>query len=251
MQSLNEELMTINMQYQAKAEELTRINNDMKNLLDSTEIGTIFLDNKLDILRYTPQVRKLFNLIPTDVGRPITHVVSNFDNSLMENEIREVIETLANKEIEVKTKTDEWYRVRIMPYRTLDNFISGAVLTFTLITGYKQLEYMHWKVCSRILISLPALQGADLYVLTKITPSYLLTKLFTRFLMVKIKMRRVSRFSYMSQFIKTETMAKLLDKAKNGTGIKSADLVFADGTAGHGKIDVIPLKNRVAGKTHC
>ncbi|MEZ2334874.1 CheR family methyltransferase [Mucilaginibacter sp. RCC_168] len=140
MQSLNEELMTINMQYQAKTDELTRINNDMKNLLDSTEIGTIFLDNNLDILRYTPQVRKLFNLIPTDIGRPILHVVSNFDNSNIEDDINEVIEKLVVKELEVKTKNDEWYRVRIMPYRTLDNFISGAVITFTLITQYKELE---------------------------------------------------------------------------------------------------------------
>jgi two-component system CheB/CheR fusion protein len=141
MQSLNEELMTINMQYQSKADELIRLSNDMKNLLDATEIGTIFLDNNLDILRYTPQVRKLFNLIPTDVGRPIVHVVSNFDYPDIKTDIREVIETLSIKEIEVKTKTGDWYKVRIMPYRTLDNFISGAVLTFTIITHYKELEY--------------------------------------------------------------------------------------------------------------
>jgi two-component system CheB/CheR fusion protein len=141
MQSLNEELMTINMQYQSKAEELTRLNNDMKNLLDSTEIGTIFLDHQLDILRYTPQVKKLFNLIPTDVGRPIIHVVSNFDYPSIETDIREVIDNLSIKEIELRTKNNDWYKVRIMPYRTLDNFISGAVLTFTLITHYKEMEY--------------------------------------------------------------------------------------------------------------
>lgn len=141
MQSLNEELMTINMQYQSKEDELTRLNNDMKNLLDATEIGTIFLDNNMHILRYTPQVRKLFNLIPSDVGRPIVHVVSNFEYPSIERDIQEVIDNLAIKEIEVKTKNEEWYKVRIMPYRTLDNFISGAVLTFNLITHYKQLEY--------------------------------------------------------------------------------------------------------------
>jgi two-component system CheB/CheR fusion protein len=141
MQSLNEELMTINMQYQSKAEELTRLNNDMKNLLDSTEIGTIFLDHQLEILRYTPQVKKLFNLIPTDVGRPIIHVVSNFDYPSIETDIREVIDNLSIKEIELRTKNKDWYKVRIMPYRTLDNFISGAVLTFTLITHYKEMEH--------------------------------------------------------------------------------------------------------------
>ena len=140
MQSLNEELMTINVQYQSKAEELTQLNNDMKNLLDSTEIGTIFLDNNLDVLRFTPQVRKLFNLIPSDIGRSITHIVSNFETPL-EEEIREVIENLLTKEIEVKTKNNEWYSVRIMPYRTLENFISGAVLTFSKVTQYKYLEF--------------------------------------------------------------------------------------------------------------
>jgi two-component system CheB/CheR fusion protein len=141
MQSLNEELMTINAQYQAKAEELTLLNNDMKNLLDSTEIGTIFLDNNLEILRFTPQVRKLFNLIPSDVGRPISHIVSNLDYPTIENEIKIVVEKLITKEVEAKAKNGEWYNVRIMPYRTLDNFISGAVITFSPITPYKLIQF--------------------------------------------------------------------------------------------------------------
>jgi len=141
MQSLNEELMTVNLQYQSKAEELTRLNNDMKNLLDSTEIGTIFLNNELEILRYTPQISKLFNIIPIDVGRSLSHVVSNFNYDLLEHHILQVIERLSIVEIEIRTKANDWYRVRIMPYRTLDNFISGAVLTFTLITNYKDMEH--------------------------------------------------------------------------------------------------------------
>lgn len=140
MQSLNEELMTINLQYQNKAEELTRLNNDMKNLLDNTEIGTIFLDNQLNILRFTPQVNKLFNVIPSDIGRSIAHIVSNSDYPSIENAIMEVIERLNGKELEVRTKKNEWYNLRIMPYRTMDNFISGAVLTFTKITPVKALE---------------------------------------------------------------------------------------------------------------
>jgi len=140
MQSLNEELMTINLQYQNKAEELTQLNNDMKNLLDNTEIGTIFLDNQLNILRFTPQVTRLFNVIPGDVGRSITHIVSNFEYPFLEDAIREVIEKLVGKELEVSTKKDEWYNLRIMPYRTMDNFISGAVVTFTKITPVKAME---------------------------------------------------------------------------------------------------------------
>jgi two-component system CheB/CheR fusion protein len=140
MQSLNEELMTINLQYQNKAEELTQLNNDMKNLLDNTEIGTIFLDNQLNILRFTPQVTKLFNVIPGDIGRSITHIVSNFDYPFLEEAIKEVIERLVGKELEVSTKKNEWYNLRIMPYRTMDNFISGAVVTFTKITPFKAME---------------------------------------------------------------------------------------------------------------
>ena len=140
MQSLNEELMTINLQYQNKAEELTRMNNDMKNLLDNTDIGTIFLDNSLNILRFTPQVNKLFNVIGSDIGRSITHIASNFDYPAIENTILEVIERLNGKELEVKTRNNEWYNLKIMPYRTMDNFISGAVLTFTKITPVKALE---------------------------------------------------------------------------------------------------------------
>ncbi|QQL51219.1 chemotaxis protein CheB [Mucilaginibacter ginkgonis] len=140
MQSLNEELMTVNSQYHLKAEELTRLNNDMKNLLEATEVSTLFLDNDLNILRYTPQVRILFNLIASDIGRPISHVVSNFEEPINEHDIREVIDKLAIKVSDIRTKDNEWYRVRIMPYRTLDNYISGAVLTLTLITDFKQMQ---------------------------------------------------------------------------------------------------------------
>jgi len=140
MQSLNEELMTINLQYQTKAEELTQLNNDIKNLLDNIEIGTIFLDNQLNILRFTPQITKLFNVITSDIGRSITHIVSNFEYPAIEDTINEVIQTLTGRELEVKTKTNDWYNLRIMPYRTTDNFISGAVLTFTKITPLKSMS---------------------------------------------------------------------------------------------------------------
>ncbi|TSD62907.1 PAS domain-containing protein [Inquilinus sp. KBS0705] len=249
MQSLNEELMTMNMQYQSKAEELTRINNDMKNLLDSTEIGTIFLDNELDILRYTPQVRKLFNLIPTDVGRPITHVVSNFDNSRIENEIREVIETLANKEIEVKTKTDEWYKVRIMPYRTLDNFISGAVLTFTLITAYKQME--HTLLGMRQAIDMlswvypgPVARIDENYTVISVNEA------FSQIFKSKQEVFGKPFLPYMEQFFKTEAIIKLLDSVK-GDGIVKSDEVLLNmgGHTGSCKINVLPLKDQIAGST--
>jgi two-component system CheB/CheR fusion protein len=249
MQSLNEELMTINMQYQAKAEELTRINNDMKNLLDSTEIGTIFLDHNLDILRYTPQVRKLFNLIPTDVGRPITHVVSNFDNSTIESDIKKVIDTLANKEIEVKTKTDEWYRVRIMPYRTLDNFISGAVLTFSLVTGYKQLESLlagQRKSMEMITAHHPepvAVLDSELMILS-------VNDAFGKVFNVKFqKDQKLPFISFIDKFIKTEKLLKMLNDSKRGGVAENGTFNFTGDVSGLYKINAFPLKDHETGKS--
>ncbi|HYH56279.1 MAG TPA: PAS domain-containing protein, partial [Anseongella sp.] len=141
MQSLNEELLTINMQYQAKAEEFTKANNDMKNLLDSTEIGTVFLDVNLNIRNFTNKATQVFNLIRGDLGRPVLHISSNLKYDNLEQDINEVLTRLVTKEFEAATVNgQEWFLVRIMPYRTADNFIDGVVLTLTNITRFKQLE---------------------------------------------------------------------------------------------------------------
>jgi two-component system, chemotaxis family, CheB/CheR fusion protein len=140
MQSLNEELMSINQQYQTKAEELTQLNNDMKNLLDGTEIGTLFLDNDLRILKFTPQLQKNFRIIKSDIGRSISDIAPNFNYPALEQSIREVIERLSSREIEVELFDKTWYTIRIMPYRTLDNFINGAVLSFINTTKFRILE---------------------------------------------------------------------------------------------------------------
>ncbi|GAB2532378.1 CheR family methyltransferase [Rufibacter soli] len=141
MQSLNEELMTINLQYQTKTEELTNSNNDMKNLLDSTEIATIFLDNNLNIKNFTPQATQIFNLIRADVGRSISDIATSLKYQSIEEDVQEVLERLRSKEVHLQTKDEQqWYSMRILPYRTVDNFISGAVVTFNNITAYKNLE---------------------------------------------------------------------------------------------------------------
>ena len=140
MQSLNEELMTINIKYQANSEELMVLNSDMKNMLDNTEIGTIFLDNDLNILRFTPQIKKLFNLISSDIGRSITHIVTNLEHDSIADDLKEVIDRLIVKEMEVQTKHGDWYNLRIIPYRTLNNFINGAVMTMVNITPLKTLQ---------------------------------------------------------------------------------------------------------------
>ncbi|QDA61556.1 CheR family methyltransferase [Hymenobacter jejuensis] len=140
MQSLNEELMTLNMQYLSKTEELSQAANDMKNLLDATEIATVFLDNELIIKRFTPSMSRIINLLPTDVGRSITHFASNLRHEQLMEDVRLVIDRLVPVETNIQTTRGEWFVMRILPYRTLDNYISGAVITFTEITELKNLE---------------------------------------------------------------------------------------------------------------
>lgn len=142
LQSMNEELVTVNTELQTKIDELTRTNNDMQNLLNNIEIAAIFLDNDLIIRRFTPPATKIINLIPADVGRPITHIVSNLKYKAMIDDIKSVIQTRIFKEIQVETKDGCWYLMRIMPYRTLDNIINGVVIIFVDIAAIKQIELL-------------------------------------------------------------------------------------------------------------
>ncbi|WP_319585739.1 chemotaxis protein CheB [uncultured Desulfobulbus sp.] len=141
LQSVNEELATVNAELQNKVVDLTRANNDMNNLLAGTGIGTVFVDHQLRILRFTPTATKIINLIQSDVGRPVGHIVSNlvgYDTLLADTQA--VLETLVSKEVEVHSQAGMWYTMRILPYRTLENVIEGAVITFTDITESKQMK---------------------------------------------------------------------------------------------------------------
>jgi two-component system CheB/CheR fusion protein len=139
MQSLNEELTTVNAEFQNKVEELSQLNNDMSNLTDAT---VVFLDNDLNILRYTPTMTKIMHLIQTDIGRPVTHIVSRLQYEDFEKDARQVLETSVSRETQVQTRDGQWYKLCIMPYRTLDNVINGIVITFDDITAVKRYEAM-------------------------------------------------------------------------------------------------------------
>jgi two-component system CheB/CheR fusion protein len=141
LQSLNEELTTVASELHMKVADLSRANNDMNNMLAGTGIGTLFVDNNLRISRFTPAVVAVINLIEGDVGRPVGHVVSNLVgyDSLAEDAAA-VLDTLAQKEAEVRTKDGGWYLMRIRPYRTLENVIEGAVITFADIASRKRAE---------------------------------------------------------------------------------------------------------------
>jgi transcriptional regulator with PAS, ATPase and Fis domain len=140
MQSLNEELQTLNAELQAKVDELVRTSNDMKNLLDSTDIATLFLDRDLNVRRYTPQATQIIKFIPGDVGRPITDLVSHLKYPSLAEDAREVLRSLVAMEKPTTTRDGRWFAVRIMPYRTLDDRIDGVVITFTDSTTTKTLE---------------------------------------------------------------------------------------------------------------
>ena len=141
LQSVNEELATVNGELQAKVVDLSRSNNDMKNLLGGTGIGTIFVDHNLRILRFTPTIVPLMNLIETDVGRPVDQIRSNLTGyDELGADIKEVLVSLVPKELEVQTSGGEWYLLRIRPYRTLENVIEGAVITLTEISTMKKAQ---------------------------------------------------------------------------------------------------------------
>lgn len=140
MQSMNEELQSLNEELQVKIGDLSRINSDMNNLLESTEIATLFLDERLRVRLFTAGASKVFKLIPADIGRPITDIASDLECPELADLAREVLRSLTFHEREVAARCDRWYLVRIMPYRTLDNRIDGVVITFTDISASKALE---------------------------------------------------------------------------------------------------------------
>jgi two-component system CheB/CheR fusion protein len=141
LQSMNEELQTINAEQQAKVDELSNTNNDMRNLLDATDIATLFLDEHLNVRRYTSGATRLFKLIPGDVGRPFTDLVTDLVYPELAADALEVLRTLAFQQKEVQTRDGSaWFLARILPYRTTQNVIAGVVTTFSDITHAKTLE---------------------------------------------------------------------------------------------------------------
>ncbi len=140
MQSMNEELQTVNAELQSKVDELSRASNDMKNLLDSTDIATLFLDKQLNVRRFTPQATKVIKLIATDAGRPVTDLASDLRYPELADDAREVLRKLAAVEKTIAARDGRWFSVRIMPYRTTDDRIDGVVITFANITEAKTLE---------------------------------------------------------------------------------------------------------------
>lgn len=140
LQSVNEELNTVNHELKDKIEEVSRANSDLQNLISSTDIATIFLDRGLRIKRYTPNVQRLFNLIPSDAGRPLEHLTHKLNTEKLTDDAEAVLRTLTPTEVEVSDRDGKTYLQRILPYRTIDDKIEGIVVNFIDITDRKTIE---------------------------------------------------------------------------------------------------------------
>jgi two-component system CheB/CheR fusion protein len=135
LQSLNEETITVNAELNSRIDQMSGLQNDIKNLFDNVSVGTLLLDHHLIIRRFTKEVLKLYPLVAADIGRPLRDINSNLDGGDLLPDLQAVLDTLIPCEREVKSSAGAWYLARIQPYRTLDNIIEGVVLTFTDISA--------------------------------------------------------------------------------------------------------------------
>jgi len=141
LQSINEELQTVNDELNARVEQLSRATNDIRNLLDSTQIATVFLDRMLNVKSFTPAAKDVFRLVESDAGRPIMHVRARFECDTLQEDAERVLRTLATIERPVRSNEDGTpYIMRMLPYRTADDVINGVVLTFTDVTRISAAE---------------------------------------------------------------------------------------------------------------
>ncbi len=150
LQSVNEELYTVNSQYQQKIDELTEVSNDINNLLKSTKFGYLFLDNKLQIRKFTPEITKIFNIMEMDIGRPFAHISNQINYQSLLADMEEVLDSIIEKEIEVKDKIGNSYLLKMHPYRFQDNSIHGVVLTQIDITNQKNTQLQNLKLVEAV-----------------------------------------------------------------------------------------------------
>ncbi|WP_273428395.1 chemotaxis protein CheB [Marinobacter sp.] len=140
MQSMNEELQTINTELQTKLDDLALAQSDMQNVLNSTEIAILFMDQNLNVRRYTARAANIISLRESDVGRPLSELTTKLEYPGLKEDARQTLDTLRVSEKQIKTNEDRWFSIRIMPYRRLDNVIDGVVMTMVDITEAKALE---------------------------------------------------------------------------------------------------------------
>ena len=138
LQSVNEELITLNHELKIKVDEVSRANSDLQNLMTSTDIGVVFLDRSLNIKRFTPRARDLFNVIASDIGRPLVHLTHRLSTDELPDLANEVLQSLRTVEREVQGRDGRRYLARLLPYRAMDDRIEGVVMTFVDVTDLKE-----------------------------------------------------------------------------------------------------------------
>ena len=165
LQSVNEELTTVNQEYKDKIDEVGRANSDLQNLMDSIDIGIVFLDRGLQIKRYTPQVQRLFNITAADIGRPLQHFTHNLQYDSMTQDAEDALRTLRSIEREVRSADGRWHLVRVRPYRSGQDRIDGVVFTFVDITERKVSEEQLRQQAATLLEQAQMLNFAQVLVL--------------------------------------------------------------------------------------
>ena len=140
LQSMNEELKTVNEELKGKVEELARSNDDLRNLMAATDIATLFLDRQLQIKRFTPALRRIFNIMPIDEGRPLSDITHKLEYHTFREDCLRVLETLQPHTREATTVDGQTLHVRITPYRTDEDRIAGVVATFADIGDIRRAE---------------------------------------------------------------------------------------------------------------
>ncbi|HEY8560145.1 MAG TPA: PAS domain S-box protein [Pyrinomonadaceae bacterium] len=162
LQSLNEELSTVNQELKIKIEDLSHANSDFQNLMSATSIATIFLDRSLNIKHFTPPAQEIFNILPVDLGRPLANLTGKIADPNLHTDVERVLSTLQTVEREVATTENRSYLMQLLPYRTLDDRISGVVLSFVDITARKQAEEAKFYLASIVESSEDSMLTVDL-----------------------------------------------------------------------------------------
>lgn len=163
LQSVNEELTTVNQELKIKVEELGQANDDFRNLMNSTDIATIFLDRALRVKQYTPRATEIFNLLPSDLGRPLLDLKHRLLYDGIQTDMEAVLNRLQIVEREVKGQDHIWYAMRVLPYRTSDDRLDGIVLTFVDVTLRKAADVAQARLASIVALSGDAIASFDFH----------------------------------------------------------------------------------------
>ena len=162
LQSVNQELYTVNAEYQGKNLELVEIKNDLENLLHNLEIPILFLDEKLEIRQFTPQIKQFFKITDQDIGRPMDHTLHQFSDLDFTQILPQILETEQSMELEGATDDDQWYLIKFKPYQISEQYTSGVVIAFIDITNRKKNEFMLQRLATVVMDSNDAVTVQDL-----------------------------------------------------------------------------------------